>query len=391
MVDIPSIRMLSPAVPEAASSTPAQALRDALEFCGRGGELTVIVNDPQRHTDSRSVLDELRLHVAPENIRILVACGTHKFDDRTKRDFEAGLTGEPGEQPFGGIAWHDCDSHELHPVCHWCGHPWLLEARPIIAIGSVEPHYFGGFTGPHKTCTIGCASREDIEANHANALSSEARSCQLAGNPIYENVVRMVESLEALTPTAAVSLVQAGSRIIAAAGGPVLETLHKTARVAEQCFARRIDRPADAIIAEVTGPLACSFYQAEKGIKNCEWAVRDGGAIVLLADCPEGIGQDHFVALLREAATYEQAMEIINARGYRLGDHKAVKLRYLTDPAVRGVRVYVVSQGLSKEDCCTLGVIPAASAADALAAAGVNTADNVYHVIDAGNMTVRVG
>ncbi len=388
MNSIPGIKVLSPKVPEAASSELAQALRDALEFFGYdGGEITVIINDPQRHTDTPAVLEELLSRTAAENIRILVACGTHKFDAVVKHSFEASLGG-----PLGTIAWHDCDSHELQPICHWCGHPWLVEPRPILAIGSVEPHYFGGFTGPHKTCTIGCAAREDIEANHAHALSAEARSCQLAGNPIYENIVRMVESLESLTPTAAVSIVQAGPQIIAAAGGSVLETLHKTARVAERCFTHRIDRPADAIIAEVTGPLACSFYQAEKGVKNCEWAVRDGGAIVLLADCQDGIGQDHFVALLREAATYEQAIELVNLRGYRLGDHKAVRLRYLTDPAVRNVRVYVVSCGLNRQDCDTLGVIPAASVAEALSAAGMNPAsDSVYHVTDAGNTTVRVG
>lgn len=391
MDDIPGIITLNPTVPEVSSSGLQQALRDALEFCEHSRELTAIVNDPQRHTDSPAVLEELSLHVAPENVRILVACGTHKFDEQTKRDYEASLAGNLNNLRFGEIAWHDCDSPDLHPICHWCGHPWLLNKTPIIAIGSAEPHYFSGFTGPHKTCTIGCASREDIEANHANALSPEARSCQLAGNPIYENVVRMVESLEALTPIAAVSLVQSGSQIVTATGGPVLETLHKTARIAEQCFTHRIDRPADAIIAEVTGPLASSFYQAEKGIKNCEWAVRDGGAIVLQADCRDGIGQDHFVAMLREAATYEQALELIDSRGYRLGDHKAVKLRYLTDPGVRGVRIYVVSEGLSEEDCRTLGMIPATSVADALVAAGVDAAaDKVYRVTDAGNTTVRV-
>jgi len=394
-----SIEFATVFAPGAAERPPAdvgRVVRDALAILPADARtVAAIVNDPQRHTATGAVWQQLVARIAPTRLRVLVACGSHPAPTSAeRRAFEdsifAGL-------PPAAAQWHDCRDPELLLIEHvqrrrgasWLGHPWLLESDAVLAVGSVEPHYFAGWTGAHKTCTIGVAATADIEHNHAHALSPSCRPAVLEDNPVADDVLAMLDSLESRKPVAAVNLVQAGRDLLAAAGGSPRDALAACFRCVSAAFVRRIDKPADALVAEVTGPLAESFYQADKGIKNNESAVRDGGGLVLVAACPGGIGQDRFTDLLRRAASYGEALAAVEADGYRLGDHKAVRLRRLTDPACRAVRACVISDGLSAADAALLGLRKAPTVAAALAEAGIDAArDRVVGIRDAGNLCV---
>lgn len=378
----------------------AERLADALTPLLRCERCLLAINDPQRHTDTPAVLHALGDAVsavgASPRLELLVACGTHRFCPADRERFEARLRQAHESPPIDSIQWHDASSPALRPIGTentWWGHPGLTEGdAPLLAIGSVEPHYFAGLTGAHKTATVGLASRNDIERNHAFALSDSAQPWALWGNPIFDGVAGMLAALQSHRPIVAVNLVQAGDAMVDVAVGEPIATVQELLPVARARFGRSIPSPADALVLEVTGPLGDSFYQADKAIKNNERAIRDGGTLVLVAPCGRGIGQDHFVSLLREAPTWKDAMDRVEQRGYRLGDHKAVRLRHLTDPAGRNVRVVAVSQGLSAGACEVLGFSKAPTVVEALARVGVQPGlDRVYRVPDAANMVVTAG
>jgi len=278
----------------------------------------------------------------------------------------------------------------------------VVEHDWILAIGSVEPHYFAGATGAHKTLTIGCLARADIERNHAGALHPASDLLALDGNPVFDGIALLADGLLHGGPTRprrnsaedpadaglnraapldpgpnsappadaglnqtspagakhflALNQVAAGERVLAAAAGGWRETLEALLPVVRTVYTHQVARPADVLHLRVPLPLGRDLYQADKALKNCHQAVRDGGLIILEADCPHGVGPDAFLSLLRRAPDYAAACEIVRREGYRLSDHKAVKLRHLMDPKQRGVRVVVVSANLRAADVAGTGL-----------------------------------
>ena len=324
-------------------------------------ELLLIVNDPYRATQTRPALLELGAFLRGLKLdlrfRVLVATGTHAVDPARRQAFEAQVFSDCGLS-IDSIGWHESGNADAMVAIGGVRlNRAIAESRHLLAIGSVEPHYFAGITGAHKTLTIGCMARADIEANHAHALSPDSRILRTHGNPVYDGVARVVRDLaDAGRRYCAINEVICNDAVVAAAVGDPLTTLDELMPAMRQCFVYDVEKPVDILNLRVPPPLNQNLYQAEKALKNNGGAVRKGGGILLDASCDEGIGPARFIELLRAAPTFAQSCERVAQRGYRLGDHKAVKLRHLTDPACEGVHVAIASSRLRQDEMAGTGL-----------------------------------
>lgn len=338
----------------------------------QGRPILLLINDSHRATRTRTALQALATLCAgrepPFRFRALIAAGTHRFSDAERAGFERETLASCG-LAIESVAWHDAaDATASVRIGEFRFHREVAAARLLLPIGSAEPHYFAGVTGAHKTCTIGVMSREDIERNHRGALDPASDVMALAGNPVHDGIVRAAAALDAAGKLIfAINQVVCGGALLGAAAGDVFGSLDELLPLVRATYIQTVDEPADVLHLRVPPPLGRSFYQADKALKNNHLAVRDGGAIVLDAECPEGVGPDAFMNLLRQAPDYDGAVRAVEARGYQLGDHKGVKLRYLTDAARRGVRVAIISRNISAADAHALGMRVFANADDALA------------------------
>ncbi len=177
----------------------------------------------------------------------------------------------------------------------------LLEHDHVILIGGVTFHYFAGFTGGRKLICPGLASARTISETHKLAFDCEKLSRRdgvdtgcLDGNAVNEAFVDAVAKVD---PAFAITTVvnEAGGVVDLFCGNWV--TSHRAACEAFAAdHAIKIAEKRDLVIASCGGfPHDINMIQAHKTLNAAARACNDGGTIVLLAECADGLGRDDFL------------------------------------------------------------------------------------------------
>ncbi len=182
-------------------SWPARGMADreifdalALPFSPGKGTL-FIINDLDRPTPTKRILSMLarRYPGAPAGT-ILVATGAHRITDpadAVDRALLGDLSPSFGERFFIHDAARD-PTVQLGTTSR--GTPvevsqQLLEYETVVAIGSIEPHWFAGYTGGRKSLVPGIAAFETIRHNHRLASHTGAAPLETLGNPVHEDLM----------------------------------------------------------------------------------------------------------------------------------------------------------------------------------------------------------
>lgn len=212
----------------------------------------------------------------------------------------------------------------------------VAECDFLIATGNVEYHYFAGYSGGAKAVLPGACSRRTVEANHSMQLLPGAETGSYDQNPVRQDIEeagRMIGVDFILNV-----VLDPGKRIVRAAAGHPVAAHAEARRVTDAVYGVEIHKQADIVIASAGGrPKDMNLYQAQKGLENAKYAVRDGGIVILLAECPEGLGEANFERYM----TGMELDEIIESvrRKFVLGAHKAAAIARVLKKA----GVYLVS------------------------------------------------
>lgn len=261
-----------------------------------------IVNDAYRPTPTSLILDWLERYGRLNNsAKFIVATGTHSA---------------PSEKQLRGIFGHHFETLQRRIIIHDGrkaddlteagrdddGSPVLLnraaaEADRIVVIGSVEPHFFAGYTGGRKSLFPGVCDYATTVRNHNRAVSFDALPLKLAGNPVDDHLNRLMKLIVDKKLFGIQIVSRADGKDIKVCVGGLHDAFERARRTAEFVYSAAVEREYDLLFAEVLPPLDCNLYQLQKSLENCQRAVADGGTIVLFSSCHEGIGSTGFYNL----------------------------------------------------------------------------------------------
>lgn len=300
----------------------------------------VIVNDGHRNTPTATILGWLS-EIAPlviDRCKFLIATGAHSApSDAHLRTIFGGLY----ERVRSRVAWHDANARESMTSLgkDRFGQEVLLnrlflEHERVIVIGSVEPHYFAGFTGGRKGIFPGICDLRTIERNHNMADSLAAQPMKLDNNPVAEHLNALLGLIDVSKIFSIQLVLDATDTVAGIFCGSLSDSFHEATKMAREIYACKYAGQYDTVLCELLPPLDDNLYQVQKALENCQSAVRDGGACIVVAACAGGIGSEHFYKL---ASIWDRASNRATDGIQRFGSHKLARVNTISGRILVGI------------------------------------------------------
>lgn len=330
-------------------------LRDLVKPTDKVGLVFCDITRPApSHLMIPAILDELA-HVPRENITLFNAVGTH----RANTDEELrGMLGDALVDGYHIVQNNTFDpSTQVHLGVTRRGHEIWLNREFVgcdtkILTGFIEPHLFAGFSGGGKMVMPGMAGQQTVLRNHGVEMLSNPQATWgvTQGNPIWEEIREIALKVN---PTFLLNVTLNRDKEITGVFAGDLDAAHAAgcAFVKETAMVP-VPEPFDIVITTNSGyPLDLNLYQSVKGMSAAAQVVRESGAIIITADCWDGI-PDHglYSQLLREADSPQTLLDTICAPGFLKQDQWQAQIQVQIQLKAD---VYVYTDNLTDEQVQT--------------------------------------
>jgi len=235
--------------------------------------------------------------IPDRNVTILVAVGGHRQNTR-----------EEMEQLCGGAVCRrvnvvNHDARDLQSMVYLgttsrgtevSVNRVVAEADRLILTGGIIYHYMVGYGGGRKSVIPGLSSIRTIQQNHLWAMGRElgsgsnrnARSGKTRGNECHED---MMEIAGFVRPDFIVNVVpNADGDYAGIFAGNWISAWQAGTRLVDEIYGVGIPGQADIVIASAGGsPRDINLYQTGKTLDNASYAVKKGGVMIVLGECPD--------------------------------------------------------------------------------------------------------
>jgi nickel-dependent lactate racemase len=293
----------------------------------------------------------------PNRMTVFIAYGTHapQSDDECRAAY-----GDTWENLR--FVHHDCtDDRCFLNLGKTARGTWvrirkdIIDTTFLVTFGAVSHHYFAGYGGGRKLIFPGLGHRESIYYNHGlfldrkrRTLSLFCRSGVLDQNPLAEDLAEF----ESFRPAdlAVHGILDSKGRVCDLLPGSGTDHFRNAcAAHGKNC---EIDTTEEygLVVASCGGfPKDINFIQSHKAIEHASKFVQDNGTLIVLAQCPDGIGSNTFLPWF-EIGAWETAFDKL-AENYEGNGGTALSMM----AKLQRIRILMVTD-LGEALCRTIGV-----------------------------------
>ena len=248
-------------------------------------------------------------------------------------------------------------------------HRAAVETDLLMATGIVEPHQYAGYSGGRKTVAVGAAGEALIAYTHGPAFIDHpcARLGRIDDNPFHQAICEAARRANLRFILNVV--LDDDKRILKVAAGEPQAAFEELVAFARSVYEVPIPHQYDVAIGGAGFPKDANLYQASRVPSYLFFAptpvVREGGFFIIPAPCQEGagegVGEQRFLAALRDAPDVQSILDDAHRNGYPPGQQRAFVIAKVLEQA----RIVIVGSQTPQvvRDC---KMIPADTMAEAL-------------------------
>jgi len=294
-------------------------------------KIAIVVDDFTRNTPTHAmlppVLAELNAAgIKDENVTVIFGCGTHRA---VKPQEAKRILGEEILNRVKTVS-HDCNAKDLASIGKTKHGTNVLinlvfaDADIKVLLGDVCFHYYAGYGGGRKSVMPAISCKETISHNHAMLLNPNARTGVLDNNPVHED---MTEAAKLAKVDFILNVVtNSKNEIVKAFAGDLEQAFLEATKLVDEMYRVSVDRRADVVVVSPGGyPADINLYQAYKALDNALAVVKRGGAVIMVAECAEGHGNQVFFDWMTRLQDLKKVEREVK-RHFELGGHKAYYL-----------------------------------------------------------------
>jgi nickel-dependent lactate racemase len=308
-----------------------------------GKRLCVLVDDGTRDEPFGDIFAEFfGVLRNSSQVRFLLCTGTHDADTPENNKIREQIEKAARKARIGNFAIHahNCERDKLIKAGQTSRGTEVLfnaladDAEVFLVLSDVKVHYFAGYSNPIKNFVPGICAYKTTEQNHRLALNEKSTfgvhpwhtDPSRRNNPLAQDQLEGTMLIVKGRSVYALVTISTSGRIHWARFGPVETVTAQAFGVADQRDTHTV-RPVARLIVSPGGlPNDTSLYIAQRALELTKNAVTDGGEILFLSACPDGIGESRTIENFynRLTAPIDETLKLIES-DYKLYSHKPYK------------------------------------------------------------------
>lgn len=297
--------------------------------------VAIVISDITRPTPNHKLvpwlIEELS-HVPRANFVVINGVGSHRPNDRNE------LIGMLGEDIVNTVRVINHDSFNNDELVNVGENSYgstvymnktYVEADFRIVTGFIEPHFFAGFSGGPKGVNPGIVGIETILDFH---------NAEMIGHPnttwgiIEGNILQDAATQNCLKvkPDFMLNVTLNGEKEITKVfAGDVIEAHRVGCDFVREHAMYAVDAPFDIVITTNSGyPLDQNVYQTVKGMSAAAKIVKQGGSIIAVSECSDGVpNHGNYGQILQMRQTPQELLDMICDKSFRVFDQWQVQVQ----------------------------------------------------------------